>query len=210
MADGKLLNAGNGEFMLEYIRGEVVSKSPTKLILEVAGIGYSLHIPLSTFEKIPDHGEITILSQLIVREDTVRIFGFATGEERELFQMLLSVNGIGPNLAMAILSGSSVSDIKQAVINEDAKALGRIKGIGKKTAERIVLELKEGIEEVATSMSVEVDVAQKSIMADAVMALVSLGYGKSVAEKAVNEAIKKLQTKDNVEMLVREALKYKA
>ena len=195
--------------MLDYIRGRVISKSPTRLILEVAGIGYLLHIPLSTFEKIPKHGEVTILTQLFIREDQIKIFGFATGEERDLFQLLLSVNGIGPNMAITILSGSTVEDIKRAVINEDAKALEKIKGVGKKTAERIILELKETIKEITTSISTGMDVQQKALVSDAVMALISLGYGRSIAEKAVSDAAKKLQTIDNIEVLVREALKYK-
>ncbi|MBM4065343.1 MAG: Holliday junction branch migration protein RuvA [Planctomycetes bacterium] len=196
--------------MLDYIRGRVINKSPTRLILEVAGIGYLLHIPLSTFEKIPKHGEVTILTQLFIREDQIKIFGFATGEERDLFQLLLSVNGIGPNTAITILSGSTVDDIKRAVVNEDAKALEKIKGVGKKTAERIILELKETIKEITTSISTGMDVQQKAFVSDAVMALISLGYGRSIAEKAVSDAAKKLQTIDNIEVLVREALKYKA
>jgi Holliday junction DNA helicase RuvA len=103
-----------------------------------------------------------------------------------------------------------VDDIKRAVINEDAKALEKIKGVGKKTAERIILELKETIKEITTSISTGMDVQQKAFVSDAVMALISLGYGRSIAEKAVSDAAKKLQTIDNIEVLVREALKYKA
>ncbi|HHT9129360.1 MAG TPA: Holliday junction branch migration protein RuvA [Candidatus Brocadiaceae bacterium] len=195
--------------MLDYIRGRVVSKSPTRLILEVAGIGYLLHIPLSTFEKIPNHGEFTILTQLFIREDQIKMYGFATVEERDLFQMLLSVAGIGPNTALTILSGSTVNDIKHAVINEDSRALEKIKGVGKKTAERIILELKSIIKQITTSMPTDTDVEQKAFMSDAIMALISLGYGRSVAENAVREAARKLQTIDNIEVLVREALNYK-
>ncbi len=196
--------------MLDYIRGRVVSKSPTRLILEVAGIGYLLHIPLSTFEKIPNHGEFIILTQLFIREDQIKMYGFATVEERDLFQMLLSVAGIGPNTAIAILSGSAVNDIKHAVINEDSRALEKIKGVGKKTAERIILELKNIIKQITTSMPTDTDVGQKAFISDAVMALISLGYGRSVAENAVREAARRLQTIDNIEVLVREALNYKA
>lgn len=181
--------------MLDYIRGQVVGKSPTRLILEVAGIGYLLHIPLSTFEKIPNHGEITILTQLFIREDQIKVFGFATAEERDLFQLLLSVNGIGPNTAIMILSGTTVEDVKYAVAHEDAKALEKIKGVGKKTAERIILELKGIIKEITTSPPGNRDVRQKALVSDAVMALVSLGYGRSVAENAVSEAIKKIENR---------------
>lgn len=196
--------------MLDYIRGRVVRKSPTRLILEVAGIGYLLHIPLSTFEKIPNHEEVAVLTQLFIKDDQIKIFGFATGEERDLFQLLLSVNGIGPTTAIAILSGSCVDDIRDAVSREDAKALEKIKGVGKKTAERIILELKGIIKEMAPSADSGIAAGQKALVSDAVMALISLGYGRPVAEHAVNEAIKKLRTIDNVEVLVREALKYKA
>lgn len=196
--------------MLDFIRGRVVRKSPTRLVLEVAGIGYLLHIPLSTFEKIPNHEETTVLTQLFIKEDQIKIFGFATGEERDLFQLLLSVNGIGPTTAITILSGSCVDDIKDAISREDAKALEKIKGIGKKTAERIVLELKGVIKEMSYPADSGIVTGQKALVSDAVMALVSLGYGRPVAEHAVNEAMKKLKTIDNVEVLVREALKYKA
>ncbi|MEK7699117.1 MAG: Holliday junction branch migration protein RuvA [Planctomycetota bacterium] len=195
--------------MLDYIRGRVASKSPTRIVLEVSSIGYLLHIPLSTFEKIPDQGEVLLHTQLFIRDDQVKVFGFATEEERGLFQLLLSVTGIGPNTAINILSGSAVDDIKQAVIMEDAKALEKIKGVGKKTSERIVLELKERIKEIATTLPSGLDSKQKTLIADAVMALISLGYGRAVAEKAVSEAARRLQTVDNIEVLVREALKYK-
>lgn len=195
--------------MLDYVRGMVASKSPTRIVLEVSNIGYLLHIPLSTFEKIPDQGEVTLRTQLFIRDDQVKVFGFFTEEERGLFQLLLSVTGIGPNTAIAILSGSSVDDIKRAVIMEDAKALEKIKGVGKKTSERIVLELKERIKEIVTTLPSGLDSRQKTIISDAIMALISLGYGRAVAEKAVSEAAKKLQTVDNIEVLVREALKYK-
>lgn len=195
--------------MLDYVRGMVASKSPTRIVLEVSNIGYLLHIPLSTFEKIPDQGEVTLRTQLFIRDDQVKVFGFFTEEERGLFQLLLSVTGIGPNTAIAILSGSSVDDIKRAIIMEDAKALEKIKGVGKKTSERIVLELKERIKEIATTLPSGLDSRQKTIISDAIMALISLGYGRAVAEKAVSEAAKKLQTVDNIEVLVREALKYK-
>ncbi|MBE7445464.1 MAG: Holliday junction branch migration protein RuvA [Planctomycetia bacterium] len=194
--------------MLDYIRGRVTSKSPARLVLEVAGIGYLLHIPLSTFENIPSQGEVTILTQLFIREEQIKIFGFATVDERDLFQSLLSVNGIGPTLAITILSGSTVEDIKYAVSHEDAKALEKIKGVGKKTAERIILEIKGMLKDITPTIPPGIT-RQRALVSDAVMALVSLGYGRPVAENAVSEAVRKLQTIDDVEVLVREALKYK-
>ncbi|MGQ3685635.1 MAG: Holliday junction branch migration protein RuvA [Candidatus Loosdrechtia sp.] len=195
--------------MLEYIRGRMISKLPTQVVLEVSGIGYRLHIPLSTFEKIPDHGEVTVHVRLLIREDQLKIYGFLTEEERDLFQLLLSVNGIGPNTAITILSGSSVSEINNAIIHEDVKTLEKIRGVGKKTAERIILELKGVIKKDTISERFPMNIQQRKVVSDAVMALVSLGYGRSIAEKAVGEAVKKLETADNIEVLVREALKYK-
>lgn len=194
---------------MDYIRGQVISKSPTQLILETSGIGYRLHIPLSTFEKIPNHGEVTVLAQLFIKEDQIKVFGFATEDERSLFQLLLSVNGIGPNTAITILSGSTVEDINNAIIQEDAKALEKIKGVGKKTAERIILELKGIMKEITASVPTTMSVQQRTLISDAVMALVSLGYGRPIAEKVVSDAARKLQKVDNIEVLVREALKHK-
>ncbi|MCF6158199.1 MAG: Holliday junction branch migration protein RuvA [wastewater metagenome] len=195
--------------MLDYIRGQVITKSPAHLVLEVSGIGYRLHIPLSTFEKIPDQGEIAIFTHVSVREDQIKIFGFATGEERNLFQLLLSVNGIGPNTAITILSGSTVDIIRNSILSGDAKALERVKGVGKKTAERIILELKGVMKEITKCLPCDTDIQQRTLISDAVMALISLGYGRPIAEKAVSEAVKKMQTPDDIEALVREALKYK-
>lgn len=144
-----------------------------------------------------------------MREDGIKLFGFASDEERGLFQLLLSVNGVGPTMAIAILSGSTANDIKCAIAREDTKALMRIKGVGKKTAERIVLELKESVKGAKASIDIEMDGRQRAFADDAIMALISLGYGRPVAENAVKEAVKKLNSVDNIEVLVREALKFK-
>ena len=195
--------------MLEYIRGRMISRSPTQLVLEAEGIGYKLHVPLSTFEKVPDHGEVKILTRMVIKDDHIKLFGFASTEERELFELLLSISGIGPSTALTILSGSSVRDFREMILNGDSKALERIKGIGRKTAERIILELKEVMR---TNFPIHTPSPQElktqGVISDALTALVSLGYSRPLAEKAVSNALKKLAPSAGVETLIKESLKH--
>lgn len=195
--------------MLEYIRGRIISRSPTQLVLEAEGIGYRLHVPLSTFEKVPDHGEAKLLTQLVIKDDHIKLFGFASTEERELFELLLSISGIGPSTALTILSGSSVRDFREMVLNNDSKALERVKGIGRKTAERIILELKEAM---GANFPIYTPSPQalktQRVISDAITALVSLGYSRPLAEKAVNDALKRLDSSASVETLIKESLKH--
>lgn len=182
---------------------------PTQLVLEAEGIGYRLHVPLSTFEKVPDHGEVKLLTYMVIKDDHIKLFGFASTEERELFELLLSISGIGTSTALTILSGSSVRDFREMVLNSDSRALGRIKGIGRKTAERIILELKEAMRTrfPACTASPQEQKTQGAI-SDAVTALISLGYSRALAEKAVDDALKKLDSSAGVETLIKESLKY--
>jgi Holliday junction DNA helicase RuvA len=195
--------------MLDYIRGRIISKLPTQLVLEADGIGYRLHVPLSTFEKVPDHGEVKLLTQMVIKDDRIKLFGFASTEERELFELLLSISGIGSSTALTILSGSSVRDFRGMVLNSDSKALGRIKGIGRKTADRIILELKE-VMRVSFHISAASPQEQETqgIISDAITALVSLGYSRPLAEKAVNDALRNLDSSAVVETLIKESLKH--
>lgn len=193
--------------MYDYIHGRMVSKSPTHLILESAGIGYYISIPLSTYDNIPEHGEVKIYTQLFIRDDLLCLFGFATTDERAIFKLLISVSGIGPKIALAILSGSPLDDFKEAIVNENVSFLSKIKGIGKKTAERIVLELKESIKGVSLPPASKETAKKDKLVDDAIMALISLGFVRSVAEKAVNNALKTFKTEQGIEELIRHALK---
>lgn len=195
--------------MLEYIRGRMISKLPTQLVLEAEGIGYRLHVPLSTFEKVPDHGEVKLLTRMVIKDDCIRLFGFASAEERELFELLLSISGIGPSTALTILSGSSVKDLREMILSSNSKALERIKGIGRKTAERIILELKEVIQlRVPIHTQSQQESKTQGVISDAITALASLGYSRPLAEKAVSDALKKLGPSAGVETLVKESLKH--
>ncbi|MBI2194045.1 MAG: Holliday junction branch migration protein RuvA [Planctomycetes bacterium] len=182
-----------------------MSKRPGDLVIQVGGIGYRLQIPNSTFERVPDQGEAMVLTYLHVREDALKLFGFATLPEREMFEMLLSVSGIGPGIALAALSGGAIEQLKEMILTEDAQGLRRIKGIGKKTAERIIVELKEAVRRVSAVPSSSASTRLRNLE-DAVLGLTALGYPRGVAQEAVRLAADKLGGDARTEDLLREAL----
>ncbi len=190
--------------MFDRIAGEIVHRSPTRIVVQTAGIGYEMEIPVSTYEKIPPSGPVELLTHLYVREDQMKIFGFGTPEERSLFRMLLSVSGVGPSIALTILSGSNVSSFVHAVRNDDIAFLSSVKGIGKKRAQRILVELKDAVETMA--VPVPDRVGPPGIAGDAIEALMSLGYRKNEAERAVQAAVSRLPEDANVEEIIRASL----
>ncbi len=210
--------------MYNHFVGRLVEKQPTQVVIEAGGVGYRLDIPVSTYERLPDGGSPTparLLAYLHVREDQLRLFGFATEAERRLFEHLLDVKGVGPTIALHILSATSVAEIVRAIRDGDSRFLDKIKGIGKKTAERIVLELKEKADQHEPPRAARAGEpgvpagAPGSTQAgeDAVRALVSLGYTPGVARKAVGAALEALGTKATaqdvpVEKLVKDALRH--
>jgi len=197
--------------MISFLRGTVVEILPMRLIIEAGGVGYDVHIPLSTYDRLPQPGaDFKILTHLVVREDAHILFGFATFEERDLFLLLLNnVTGVGPKLALAILNGISPVMFRGLVVAGDIASLSKIKGVGKKTAERIIVELRD---KVGVSAAWEAASAQQGLspeelhVNDAVLALISLGYKQAEAHKTVR-AIRDAQPKSTVEELVKEALK---
>jgi Holliday junction DNA helicase RuvA len=195
--------------MIAKISGFLLEKSPTRVLIEVSGIGYEIHIPLSTFDKVGAIGEKTSLFiHLHVREDALQLFGFATATEKQLFQHLLSVTGIGPKVAQSILSGCSVETFCRYIAQNEIAALTTIPGIGKKTAERLVLELRDRL---MRWLPDEAAVAAKSktsaIQEETIMALVSLGYNRTAAEKAVEQVTREAGELP-VEELIKRALRY--
>jgi Holliday junction DNA helicase RuvA len=195
--------------MYDRLTGTIIELSLTEVILDVNGVGYRLTVPLSTSNSLPSEGVATLLTHLHVREDQLRLFGFTTPSERRLFRMLLGVSGIGPSIALAVLSGSNVGDFKKAVECADCAFLSHIKGIGRKTAERIVFDLRQPIKEIEIE-GVSVTVSQRDQMyIDAALALATLGYSRGAAEKAVQKALTGLGD-DGVttEKLVRAALNF--
>ena len=190
--------------MYEYIKGQLSSKNPTQVVIDVGGVGYRLNVPVSTFERLPDVGnEAQLFTYLHVREDALRLYGFATEGERALFEMLNSVSGIGTNLALTILSGVPASELAKAIAEQNTTLLQSIKGIGKKTAQRVVLELKEKVGgEAAIAAG-----AGQPLANEAVAALEALGVPRSVAERAVASAIDAAGSDASIEDIVRAALK---
>jgi len=173
--------------MIAYITGKIINKEANSVILENIGIGYEILIPLSTFYELPDYSEnVSLYVYPYLREDTLTLFGFSSILEKRLFTMLISVAGIGPRLAINILSGIGPKELLSAISNEDTDRLRKIPGVGSKTAKRIVLELKEKISSVLPET--KVDPAKTSIFEDAVSALVNLGYPVEEAKKVVKEA----------------------
>ena len=198
--------------MITFLQGKLVEALPTQVIVEVNGIGYEVLIPLSSFDKIPAPGQpVKLLTQLIVREDAHILYGFATVVERDLFRLLINnVSGIGPKTALNILSGMNAVVFRGAVANGDVKSLSQISGVGKKTAERIVVELRDKI---GAAGALEAASAKHALSADdqktndATLALMALGFKQSDAHDAVRAAQAMLGASASVEQLVRACLK---
>ena len=197
--------------MITFLDGKLVSALPTQATVDVNGIGYEVFIPLSSYDKLPTVGQaIRILTHLAVREDAHILYGFMTVPERDLFRLLVNnVSGIGPKLALAILSGMSVSNFKTAVVNSDIAAISKISGLGKKTAERIVLELKDKLGVAAAweaATAAHAPTPEQEQANEAVLALIALGYKQVDAHKAVRDLQTQGQAK-SAEGLVKLALK---
>ncbi|HTL18880.1 MAG TPA: Holliday junction branch migration protein RuvA [Patescibacteria group bacterium] len=198
--------------MISFLRGKLVETLPTQATIEVNGLGYDVLIPLSSYDKLPLPGtEVKLLTHLVVREDAHTLYGFVTIAERDLFRMLINtVSGIGPKIALNVLSGISVAAFRGAVANADIKALAQVSGVGKKTAERIIVELKDKIGAVAAWEAASAQRALSSEdqkVSDAVLALMALGFKQVEAHDSVRKAQASLGTQATVEDLVRACLK---
>lgn len=198
--------------MITFLHGKLVESLPTQVVVDVQGIGYEVLIPLSSYDKLPQPGqEVKILTHLVIREDAHQLFGFMSAAERDLFRLLIQhVSGIGPKIAMNVLSGISVAAFRGAVANGDVKALSQISGVGKKTAERIVVELKDKI---GAAGAWEAASAQRGLtpadqrLNDAVLALLALGFKQVEAHDGVRRAQAMLGEQATVEELVRSCLR---
>jgi Holliday junction DNA helicase RuvA len=178
--------------MIAHLRGLLLSKSPNLIVVECAGVGYEVAISVATFSALPDEGVSAALHIYTnVREDQIALFGFAELTEKRLFEKLLTISGIGPKLAITVLSGISAERLVSAIRSGDHATLTRIPGIGKKTAERVVLELKDKLEALAAPTSFEEITPHGPAGDDAISALVNLGYQRPVAQKAVEAALQR-------------------
>jgi Holliday junction DNA helicase RuvA len=200
-------------FMIAFLRGKIAEALPNQITLDVNGVGYHAAIPLSTYDRLPQGGgEVTLLTHYHVTERDHLLFGFLTGEERDLFRLLMNhVSGIGPKMALSVLSGLPVADFKDAVVRGDVAMLARTRGVGKKTAERIVLELKDKVGVVDAWQAAEsakgAHDPSRQAQSDAILALIALGYKQGEAQKAVQEAARQSGAQTGADRLIREALR---
>ncbi len=194
--------------MINHIVGKVTEINPAYVVVETAGgVGYYINISLATFSDIKDKESVSLLTHFIVKEDSQVLYGFSTEEERELFKLLLTVNGIGPNTSRLILSSMSVGEVIGAISAEDTKAIQSVKGIGAKTAQRVVIELKDKARKAAWSEQAKINVAYNNNKYEALSALVALGFPKAGAESVLDKIIKAEGMQLSVEELIKKALK---
>jgi Holliday junction DNA helicase RuvA len=196
--------------MISYLQGTIADLQTTRAVIDVQGVGYEVLIPLSSFDKLPGEGKpARLLTVLVVREDAHTLYGFASQPERRMFQLLLEVGGIGPKTALGALSGMTVRELTTCIASNDVKRLSSISGIGKKTAERMVVELKDRIGKADVLEALHGGDApgpQDALLRDAVLALVTLGFKQNDAMARVQRALQKPGVERNLEAVVREAL----
>lgn len=195
--------------MIAFLKGKLVHREPTQVVIDVNGIGYQLAISLQTFSEIKEQENIMLHTHLTIREDAHLLFGFSSETEKRLFQQLISVNGVGPSTAIVMLSYMNSNELKSAIVREDAASLQSIKGIGGKTALRVIIELKDKLKKESwdeTQPSISLG-AHNTLRKEALSALLTLGLPKAAAEKSVDSALKKSGNTITLEDLVKQALK---
>ncbi|MBL7842945.1 MAG: Holliday junction branch migration protein RuvA [Cyclobacteriaceae bacterium] len=195
--------------MISFLKGRLVQKDPTHVVIDVNGVGYHLSISLQTFAEIKDQENTLIHTHLAIREDAHLLYGFSSVAEKKLFQQLISVNGIGPSTAIVMLSFLSSEELKQAIVQEDVTTLQRIKGIGGKTAQRVIIELKDKLRKDLSEDAIQgiPGLKHNTLRSEALSALITLGITKSAAEKSVDTVLKKSGNTLTLEDLVKQALK---
>lgn len=190
--------------MIGYISGKIISKKPTKIIVDVNGVGYLINISIGTFEKIADKEEVSLYTYLSVKEDSLDLYGFYSSSEKEMFELLISVSGIGPKTAQSILSGIQIEDLRDAIKTGNISRLISAPGIGRKTAERIIIELRDKVDSI-TEIKEGISAGASSLRSDAIAALVNLGYNQKIADRTVR-SITESNPNILIEDLIREAL----
>ena len=195
--------------MITYLKGKLAYKDPTHVIVDVGGVGYEVKISLNTYSQVKDKEDILIQTYLHIKEDAHTLFGFYEESEKKRFLDLLSINGVGPSTALMILSSLDAKELQAAIVHEDVKTIQSVKGIGGKTAQRIILELKdkmkkEGLLDKTVEIAPRID---NSLKVEALSALTTLGINKSVAEKTINAIVKEYGDDMRLEELIKLALK---
>lgn len=196
--------------MITFVKGRLVEKEPTHVVIETNGLGYHINISLNTYSGVKDQENCILHTHFHVKEDSNTLYGFLIKAERQTFLDLIGISGVGPSTALMILSSLSPKELQNAIATEDVKLIQSVKGIGAKTAQRIILELKGKIEKSILDGSIEVDSSIKShntIKDEALIALTTLGIAKAAAEKSIDRVVRKLGSDITVEELIKHALK---
>ena len=188
--------------MIGFLKGDLISSKPTQLLIDVNGVGYLCNISINTFEKISNQKSISLFIHTLVKEDSITLFGFYTESEKAMFELLITVSGVGPKIALSILSGIQIDDLKDAILNADSSRISAVPGIGKKTAERLILELKNKVDQVKDDGIAGIPFSMKN---EAVMALTTLGYNNKIAEKVVRDILL-AEPNASLEELIKKAL----
>lgn len=196
--------------MIAFLNGTLAEKDIARVVVECGGVGYEAFVPLSTFDRLPAEGEpVKLYTHHDVREDAQTLFGFATAAEKKAFTLVTTVSGVGPKLALAVLSGLTVGDLQLAISQGDAKRLAAVKGIGRKTAERIVVELRDKINpiEALANATAGTSPAQGAVLRDAMLALAALGFNEETARAKVQKVLADEPSLAGTEEIVRRALR---
>jgi Holliday junction DNA helicase RuvA len=189
--------------MIGYLTGKLISAKPTQILLDVNGVGYAIKISINTFEKLTGKKTVSLYIFTNVKEDSITLFGFYSEAEKEMFELLISISGVGPKSALSLLSGISTDDLKQAIITNNIERIIAVPGIGRKTAERLILELKNKVRDVKEE---GITPAKPSAQKEAIAALTTLGYNLTSSEKAVNKILSDLP-ECSLEELIKKSLK---
>ena len=194
--------------MIDFIKGEIAFKSPTYLIVETAGgVGYRINISLNTYAKIESLEKVNLLTYLQIREDAHVLFGFAEDSERTLFTQLISVSGVGPATAQVLLSGMNADEVRSAILSENEVAFSKVKGIGPKTAKRIILDLKDKVKKEGFESTINMAPSGNKMREEALSALVTLGFVRMNVQKVLNKILQEQPNIKSVEELIKAAIK---
>lgn len=196
--------------MIAYVKGPIIVKTPTYIIVEAGGLGYHINISLHTYARIEPLEQVRLLTHLIIKEDSHTLYGFAEDSERTLFVQLLSVSGVGPSTAQLLLSSMNPDELKSAIVGENELAFKNVKGIGPKTAKRIILDLKDKIVKEGGELSPVFSAQNNTIRDEALSALVALGFNRIQVQKALNQILREQPGLSSVEELIKMALKLMA
>ena len=194
--------------MIEYIKGNLVEKTPAFVVIETTGgVAYGIHISLATFSQLKEVDSLKLLTHYVIKEDAHQLFGFYTEEERSLFRLLISVNGIGVNTARLILSSLSTDELVNAIATENVRVIQSVKGIGLKTAQRVIIDLKDKIGKSSPQNIEKITISYNNNRVEALSALMSLGFAKNSADSALEKIIRAEGTQLSIEDLIKKALK---